>query len=79
MKNSRKQPIDYHIAVAITKDWQAYDETRNIHPLLKEAGLIKHRVMVSLSKKEFDEFNKKQGLSRDLWIRARALELIQKK
>ena len=65
------------VDVIIYADWNS-EIIDDMHPVLKEVWNIRHRVMVSLSMREYDEYISKKWLQRELYIREKALQLIQK-
>jgi len=64
------------VQCAVMRDWQS-EIIEDNHPVLNEIWNIKHMVFFALSMREYDDYMKLQGLDRELYIRKKALSLIQ--
>lgn len=75
MKNKKQQALDYVIPVDILKDWQI-DNYTEYHPAFCEIDNIKKRVEVLMTQDEWDEYQSKKWLAKELYLRDKALDLL---
>lgn len=64
--------------VILYADWQTEIVEDTANPVFQEVGNIKSRVLLSLTLREYDIYNGLKWLDREMYIRERILELIQK-
>ena len=67
----------FPVEVNITRDWNS-EIVDDMHPVISQIWDIKYKAFVALDMREYDEYMNLKWLDRELYMRKKALEIIQK-
>jgi len=78
MKDRKIPAVSFPVEVNVMADWNSEIVDDLANPTFQYVWQIKHKVMLSLDMREWEHYMNLKWLDRELYVREKALQIIQK-